>query len=225
VRDTGVGIPPDLVDKVFEPFFTTKETGKGSGLGLSMVYGFVKQSGGHVRIQSAPDAGTTVRLYLPRAAHAGIPAGIEAVSAMPLPPAASIHALARARPGEAVLLVEDNDDVRRFGVSALEGLGYRVLDAPDGHAALKLLDASPSPVHLLFTDVVLPGGMTGTDLAAAIRRRRPDIAVLYTSGYTRNPIHHASVTDAGVLAKPYPLESLAMAIRRTMDRSPRSDLD
>jgi len=225
VRDTGVGIPPELVDKVFEPFFTTKETGKGSGLGLSMVYGFVKQSGGHVRIQSAPDAGTTVRLYLPRAAHAGVPAGIEALSAMPLPPATSIHALARARPGETVLLVEDNDDVRRFGVSALEGLGYRVLDAPDGHAALKLLDASPSPVHLLFTDVVLPGGMTGTDLAAAIRRRRPDIAVLYTSGYTRNPIHHASVTDAGVLAKPYPLESLAMAIRRTMDRSPRSDLD
>src|SRR5437773_2170709 len=145
VSDTGAGMSHDVLDKVFEPFFTTKETGKGSGLGLSMVYGFVKQSGGHVRIYSEVGLGTTVKIYLPRLS-------LPLAEAAPAPRRRAEAPLMRARPGETILLVEDNDGVRRYGVSALEDLGYRVLAAADGAAALHLLDGEAGRVDLLFTD-------------------------------------------------------------------------
>jgi PAS domain S-box-containing protein len=215
VSDTGVGIAPDVLGKVFEPFFTTKAPGKGSGLGLSMVYGFVKQSGGHVRIYSEVASGTTVRIYLPRSRPDRVADG----QVVHIEPAAADDpaTMPRAQPGEAILLVEDNDDVRRFGVAALEELGYRVVQAADGPAALRLLDGVP--VSLLFTDMVLPGGMSGPELATTARARRPEMPVLYTSGYTRHSAVHQGRLLAGarILAKPYPLHSLAVAIRRAID--------
>jgi len=215
VSDTGVGIAPDVLGKVFEPFFTTKDPGKGSGLGLSMVYGFVKQSGGHVRIYSEVASGTTVRIYMPRSRFDGVMKG----HVVHVEPAASDDAtpMPRAQPGEAILLVEDNDDVRRFGVAALEELGYRVAQASDGPSALRLLGGRPPT--LLFTDMVLPGGMSGPELATTVRARHPHVPVLYTSGYTRHSAVHQGglIAGARILAKPYPLHSLAVAIRRAID--------
>ena len=214
VSDTGVGIPPENVGKVFEPFFTTKEIGKGSGLGLSMVYGFVKQSGGHVRIHSRVGQGTTVRLYLPRAA---------AEKAEPRAPVSAPLAgsLPRAKANETVLVVEDNEEVRRYGVSALQGLGYQVVQAPDGAAALALLEeAAVQKIDLLFSDVVLPGGLTGRDLAERVRQRFPGLPVLFASGYPRDPVLSSGPLEHGVLllAKPYDLESLAKGVRQAIDR-------
>ncbi|HEX6362371.1 MAG TPA: ATP-binding protein, partial [Albitalea sp.] len=211
VTDTGTGIAKDTLAKVFDPFFTTKEPGKGSGLGLSMVYGFVKQSGGQVRVYSEVGVGTTVKLLLPRSAApaSDVPA-----------PAMTSSALPRARDGETVLVVEDDDGVRRHCVSALEGFGYRVLAAPDGAAALRLLEDHPhEPIALLFTDVVLPGGMTGRSLADAARTRRGGLPVLYASGYTRSAIVHDGRLDPDVrlLSKPYTLESLARGVRQAID--------
>ena len=223
VSDTGCGIPKDVLPKVFDPFFTTKDTGKGSGLGLSMVYGFVKQSGGHVRLYSEEGSGTTVRIYLPRSQRGDRPIepgrdpvadAADAASAAPEAP------LARARAGESVLVVEDNDDVRRFGVAALEELGYAVVQAADAASALRLIDGEKGPrIDLLFTDIVLPGGMSGHELARAVRARRPRLPVLYTSGYTRHSVaHHGQlVAGARILAKPYPLRSLAAAVRHALD--------
>jgi PAS domain S-box-containing protein len=213
VADTGCGIPQALLAKVFEPFFTTKETGKGSGLGLSMVYGFVKQSGGQVRIHSVESAGTTVRMYLPRS---------EALPERKPAPAAAPAALPGARAGETVLVVEDNPAVRRHGVNALESFGYRVIEAPDGATALALLDAPDAPrVDLLFTDVVLPNGMSGRELADAVRARRGvGLPVLFTTGYARDAIVHNGRLDPDVrlLGKPYNLESLAKSVRQAIDR-------
>jgi PAS domain S-box-containing protein len=213
VSDTGCGIPKELVGRVFDPFFTTKETGKGSGLGLSMVYGFARQSGGHVRLYSEVGGGTTVRIFLPRAEGEAERAQRAARAAKPLP---------RARNGETVLIVEDNEAVRRYGVSALESFGYRVLQAEDGPAALRLLDAPGAPrVDLLFTDVVLPGGMTGRALADAARQRRgAALRVLFTTGYTRNAIIHNGRLDPDVrlLNKPYSLEALARSVRQSIDQ-------
>jgi len=219
VSDTGCGIAKELLPRVFEPFFTTKDTGKGSGLGLSMVYGFVTQSGGHVRLYSEAGSGTTVRIYLPRAESGDAPVDAAGELAADLPANADTP-LARARDGESVLLVEDNEDVRRFGVAALEELGYRVLQAADGASALRLLDGNRmARVDLLFTDMVLPGGMSGPELAEAIRARRPRLPVLYTSGYTRHSAVHRGrlIAGARILAKPYPLHSLATAVRRALD--------
>jgi signal transduction histidine kinase len=217
VSDTGCGIPEALVDKVFEPFFTTKEVGTGSGLGLSMVYGFVKQSRGHVRLHSEVGAGTSVRIHLPRsvASEANEGAAPSAQADSPTEGNSS------ARDGEIVLLVEDNEQVRALGVSALENLGYRVLEAPDGHSALRLLDGGAARVDLLFTDVVLPGGMSGPELAAAAGARRPGLPVLFTSGYTGkaggkdDPLR----SDAPMLRKPYALDTLARAVRRAIDEA------
>ena len=217
VADTGCGIPVELLARVFEPFFTTKDTGKGSGLGLSMVYGFVTQSGGYVRIASEPGRGTHVRILLPRS-HAAAPrqtASRVLAQHEPMP---------RARAGETVLLVEDNDEVRRFGVLALEELGYRVVQAPDGQAALQMLASGELPrVDLLFTDVVLPRGMSGPALAAEFRSRQPGMPALFTSGYTPMSIaeRRELANDGRLLTKPYRIESLAAAVRKAIDAAPR----
>jgi signal transduction histidine kinase/CheY-like chemotaxis protein len=215
VTDTGTGIPEGVFERVFEPFFTTKPMGEGSGLGLAMVHGFVKQSGGHIRIYSELDQGTTVKIYLPRLIQpeqaAAAPAA-KAVSTLPAP-------LARA--SETVLLVEDNDTVREYAKDVLEELGYRVLEARDASEALRLFDGA-TRVDVLFTDVVLPGGMNGRELADKILALRGGIPVLFTTGYTRNAIVHGGRLDADVnlLSKPYTHRDLAWKIRELIDGKP-----
>lgn len=214
VTDTGTGIPPDIMPHIFEPFFTTKPAGLGSGLGLAMVYGFVKQSGGHIRIYSEAGHGTTVKIYLPRlmaaqerqAAPAAAPAGLAAV---PL-----------AAPGETILLVEDNHGVRDYGRAALEELGYSVIEAGDAAVALNVLQGA-SRIDLLFTDIVLPG-MGGRELAAKAAKLRRGLPVLFTTGYTRNAIVHQGKLDSGVhlLTKPYTQPQLAKKIRELLDGRP-----
>jgi signal transduction histidine kinase len=207
VSDTGTGMTREAVDKAFEPFFTTKEPGKGTGLGLSQVYGFVKQSGGHVKIYSEPGNGTTVRIYLPRfiGTEDDVPAAVA-----PAAPAAAHH--------ETILVVEDDEDVRANSVDNLRELGYRVVEAADGAAALRLIETDAS-VQLLFTDVGLPGGMNGRQLADEARLRRPDLKVLFTTGYARNAIVHHGRLDPGVelIAKPYTYAALAKKIRAILE--------
>lgn len=207
ITDTGTGMPQAVQEKAFEPFFTTKEVGKGSGLGLSMVYGFVKQSGGHIKIYSEVGHGTSIKLYLP-------PAQGQAISA---------HALALPDSGgsETILVVEDDSLVRSFVVSQLQSLGYRTLVAADSKEALAHLERGAS-FELLFTDVVMPGGMTGRELAEAIQKERPAIKVLYTSGYTDNSIVHHGRLDEGVLllTKPYRKPELARMIRQALGGAP-----
>jgi len=208
VSDTGSGMAPEVLERVFEPFFTTKEVGKGTGLGLSMVYGFVKQSGRHVAVYSEPGEGTSVKLYLPRAM--GLEAGAHV-------PAASRRG-AMPVGDETILVVEDDPDVRAFVASALGILGYEILEAEDGPSALALLEENQG-IDLLFTDVVLPRGMNGRELADEIRKREPDIKILFTSEYTENAIVHHGRLDAGtrLLAKPYKRESLALRVRNILD--------
>jgi CheY-like chemotaxis protein len=206
VSDTGTGMSQEVRDKAFEPFFTTKETGQGTGLGLSQVYGFIKQSGGHCAIYSEPGQGTTVRLYLPR--HFGA-----------LEPATSpVSPRAGSGRGETILLVEDDADVRTFAADLLRELGYEVLAAETGAEALGLLEQNPE-VQLLFTDVALPGGMTGRQLADEAVRRRPGLKVLYTTGYARNAIVHQGRLDPGVelIVKPFTSAALASRIRQLLD--------
>jgi len=205
VSDTGVGMPKETVARAFEPFYTTKEVGRGTGLGLSMVYGFVKQSGGHVTIHSEPGQGTTVKLYFPRHTGAG---AVEPMPEAPLPPASA---------GEVVLVVEDNEDVRAYSVMSLSELGYEVLEAGDGEAALAILEVEPR-IDLLFTDVVLPG-ISGRVLVDRAVARRPDLKVLFTTGYSRNAIVHQGRLDAGVqlISKPFTFDQLAARIRDTLD--------
>jgi PAS domain S-box-containing protein len=207
VTDTGKGMPPEVVDRAFEPFFTTKEVGKGSGLGLSMVYGFAKQSGGHVKIYSEVDHGTTVRLYLPRQSAA-------AAAATPAMPMQHDHP----RGGEMILVVEDNADVRAFVVKQLQDLGYRVAEAKDGPSALSAL-ADAMPIDLLLTDVIMPGGMTGRQLSDEATRRRPDLKTLFISGYTEDSIVHQGKLDPGVnfLSKPFRRRDLALKVREALD--------
>jgi PAS domain S-box-containing protein len=200
VSDTGTGMPADVRDKVFEPFFTTKDVGKGSGLGLSMVYGFVRQSGGHIKIYSEEGHGTTIRLYLP-------PALAEVKRAAPAAAAISGGT-------ETILVVEDDTLVRNFVIGQLRTLGYRTIAAEDGRAALAEV-ANGRPFDLLFTDVIMPGGMTGRQLADEVIKHRPGMKVLYTSGYTDNAIVHHGRLDEGVLllTKPYRLPQLARMVR------------
>jgi PAS domain S-box-containing protein len=205
VSDTGTGMAPEVQRKAFEPFFTTKEVGKGSGLGLSMVYGFVRQSGGHIKIYSEEGHGTTIKLYLPPGDGSCDTAGETAAP--------------RAAGGmERILVVEDDSLVRNFVTAQLTSLGYRTLAAADGQAALQLIE-SDEPFDLLFTDIVIPGGMSGRELADAARKRRPGLKVLYTSGYTDNAIiHHGKLDDgAALLTKPYRRNQLAETIRRSLD--------
>lgn len=203
VSDTGTGIAPEILGKVFDPYFTTKGVGKGTGLGLSMVYGFAKQSGGHVKIYSEIGHGTTVRLYLPRG------------SADTTPSDASTLEDSDRGPCEAsVLVVEDDADVRIVVVRQLTALGYRVIEAKDGKAALELLRRD-QPVDLLFTDMVMPGGISGLDLANQAQGVRPALKVLFTSGYTEMAM--ASSIRVGklgnLLSKPYRQQDLARKVR------------
>ncbi len=207
VSDSGCGMDAETLQHVFEPFFTTKEAGKGTGLGLSQVYGFVRQSGGHVRIYSEPGLGTTVKLYLPRHMEA---AAVEAATA-PRP--------TRVAGGdETILVVEDHDELRELSRGILVELGYDVLEAHDGPSALDRLRDRPD-IDLLFTDVVLPGGMNGRELADAARRIAPDLKLLYTTGYTRNAIVHNGRLDPGValINKPFTYHGLAAKIRQVLD--------
>jgi signal transduction histidine kinase len=212
VSDTGTGIRTEILDRVFEPFFTTKPQGEGSGLGLAMVHGFVKQSGGHIRIYSEQGHGTTVKIYLPRAT------GDQKVAAIPAGKPARATPTAGARKDETVLVVEDNDGVREYAVEVLEQLGYRVLAASDAKEALRLL-SDGKHVDLLFTDIVLPGAITGRVLADQAKDMRPDLRVLYTTGYTRNAIVHQGRLDPDVhlLNKPYTQQSLARKVRDMLD--------
>jgi CheY-like chemotaxis protein len=212
VTDTGTGMPPAVVARAFEPFFTTKGIGRGTGLGLSQVYGFVKQSGGYVKIYSEVGQGTTVKVYLPRLSQAQAAVASAPVAA-PTPPAT----LPVARPGETVLLVEDEPAVRAYAAEALRGLGYRVIEAPDGRAATEA--AGDPAISLLLTDVGLPNGMTGRQVADAILARRPGLPVLFTTAYAPNAIVHGGVLDPGVrlLPKPFTAEELAVKVRQTLD--------
>ncbi|MCP3466277.1 MULTISPECIES: CHASE3 domain-containing protein [unclassified Bradyrhizobium] len=207
VSDTGSGMPPDVQEKAFEPFFTTKEIGKGSGLGLSMVYGFVKQSGGHIKIYSEAGHGTTIKLYLPPGEGASETA---------------VSAAAPATGGvETILVVEDDNLVRNFVTAQLQSLGYKTISAADSRTALALVDRG-EPFDLLFTDVVIPGGMSGRALAQEVEKRRPGTKVLYTSGYTDNAIVHQGKLDEGVLllTKPYRRNQLAEMIRLALGKEP-----
>jgi signal transduction histidine kinase/ActR/RegA family two-component response regulator len=211
VTDSGTGMAPATVDRAFEPFFTTKQTGKGSGLGLSQVFGFIKQSKGHVKIYSEIGTGTAVKLYLPRLMSE------PPLQARPpaLPPAAP-----RARDQETILLVEDDTDVSSYTTEVLVSLGYHVIATKDAASALAALDAHPEIV-LIFTDVELPG-LSGPDLVSQVLRHRPDLAVLYTSGYPANAIlrHDLIGPDVAVIAKPFVLAQVAEAVRSAIDRAP-----
>jgi CheY-like chemotaxis protein len=207
VSDTGSGMPEEVIAKAFDPFFTTKEVGKGTGLGLSQVYGFVKQSGGHVKIYSEAGQGTTVKVYLPRLLEPE-DERIEDGGAALLPLGES---------QEVILVVEDEPGVRQFTVEALSELGYRVLEAEGAGAALKLLEAHPE-IGLLFTDVVMPD-VNGRKLADEARRVRGDLPVLFTTGYTRNAVVHNGVLDPDVelISKPFTVEELAAKVREVLD--------
>jgi signal transduction histidine kinase/CheY-like chemotaxis protein len=213
VTDTGTGIPPELMKKVFEPFFTTKGHGQGSGLGLAVVHGFVKQSGGHIRIYSESNEGTTVKIYLPRLSQAA------EVATNPEDMPRRATPVEPANPSETILLVEDDEGVRQYAKSALEELGYKVLVAQDGAGALRIA-SDGTHIDLLFTDIVLPGGMNGRQLSREVLKTRPGLAVLFTTGYTPNAIiHHGRLDpDVQLLSKPYTRDDLSHKIRRILDR-------
>ena len=207
VTDNGTGIPAEVLGKVFDPFFTTKVVGKGTGLGLSQVYGFVRQSGGHVKIYSEVDVGTTVKIYLPRFA------GEEAASTpsqVVTHPGASLQ-------GETILVVEDDERVRSISSESLRELGYTVIEAASAKEAIRKMENGFVP-DLLFTDVVMPD-MTGAELATELTKRYPDLKVLFTTGYTRNAIVHNGMLDAGkhLLSKPFAIEDLAVKVRNLLD--------
>jgi CheY-like chemotaxis protein len=211
VSDSGTGMTKDVLERAMEPFFTTKEVGHGTGLGLSQVYGFVKQSGGHVRIYSEVGEGTTVKLFLPRLAGEG--ACDERADRGPVP---------ASRIGETILVVEDDESVRTATSDMLRELGYRVVMAGDAASALRLVGERPE-IRLLFTDVGLPGGMNGRQLADAVRARRPELPVLFTTGYARNAIVHHGRLDPGInlLSKPFTYAELADKLSRMLAAAPR----
>ncbi|MDT3687257.1 MAG: ATP-binding protein [Pseudorhodoplanes sp.] len=211
LTDSGTGMTKEIVDRAFEPFFTTKPTGVGTGLGLSMVYGFIKQSGGHIKIYSEIDEGTTIKLYLPRL--------MDETNVEPwLPPEAEQTDAPADDLRETILLVEDDEEVNRFATEVLREEGYNVISTHEGSSALRLFDANPH-IKMLFTDVVLPGGMNGRQIADEARRRRPDLKVLFATGYTRNAIIHQGRLDADVdlLTKPFTPDDLIKKVRQILD--------
>jgi PAS domain S-box len=208
VTDNGSGMPADVKQRAFEPFFTTKGVGSGTGLGLSMVYGFAKQSGGHIQLYSEEGQGTSVRIFLPAVQYA-----------TDMPVAAEPAVVKKALPGgsEKILAVEDDARVRRVTVSRLTDLGYEVIEAENGTAALDRLKEHPD-IALLFTDVVMPGGMTGDELADIVRTERPEIKVLFTSGYAEPEIAGRELAASGSwLKKPYTAKELALRLRELLD--------
>jgi PAS domain S-box-containing protein len=205
ITDTGAGMTQEVVQHIFEPFFTTKDVGAGTGLGLSTVYGIVKQAGGWIWVYSEPGKGSTFKVYLPRAGGA------------PEPLPAPVSAAETLRGTETVLVVEDQPEVRKLTLAMLESQGYRLLEAASGSEALSLCERYPEPIHLLITDVVMPG-MTGRELAMRLLALRPSLKTLYTSGYTANTIAHEGVLDPGVayLPKPFSPAQLAAKVREVL---------
>ena len=207
VSDTGCGIAEDTLGHVFEPFFTTKDVGKGSGLGLSMVYGFAKQSGGAAVITSTLGDGTEVKLYLPVwAGHGEEIADNQSIAEIPR------------FQGERVLVVEDDDEVRAFAVSLLSYLGYHTVEADTAQTALTVLDQTGA-IDLVLSDVVLPGAMNGPDLMAEFRRRVPAIKIIYMTGYAEQAFDHTGELEEGtrLIQKPFKKTAFANAIRETLD--------
>ena len=207
VTDTGSGMSADVLEHAFEPFYTTKEVGKGSGLGLSMIYGFIRQSGGYIRVNSKPQKGTTVALYLPRS------------DTIPAAPSNIVRFAQRSCGQETVLLVDDQADVRRIACRILENLGYRVIEASDGPSALHALELADH-VDLLFTDVVMPGGLNGVELANEALSRVPGLKILFATGYSgeKSAVAETAGIDAMVLAKPYRRADVAQAVEETLAR-------
>jgi CheY-like chemotaxis protein len=200
-------MPPEVTARVFDPFFTTKPTGKGTGLGLSQVYGFVKQSKGHIKIYSETNAGTTVKIYLPRIS--GDARDIKAATAKPMQ---------TGNRDETILVVEDDPLMCKLASDALDELGYTVLQASNAADALAILDQEPN-IKLLFTDVVMPD-VNGKKLAEEALRRRPGLKVLFTTGCTANAVVHGGVLDPGVqfIGKPFTLDQLATKVRSVLDQ-------
>jgi len=212
VKDGGAGMPPEVIERAFDPFFTTKPIGEGTGLGLSMVYGFARQSGGQVRIESVEGQGTTISLCLPRfhgiaemAADAGGPTTIAEQAA-----------------GETVLVIDDEPVLRALIAEVLTEAGYRVLEAGDGASGLRLLEGG-ARIDLLVTDVGLPGGMNGRQVADAARQSRPDLRILFITGFADTAVVGKAgpwgglAAGMGVLAKPFPVASLTAKVREMLD--------
>jgi CheY-like chemotaxis protein len=210
VTDTGLGMTPEVRKRAFEPFFTTKDVGAGTGLGLSMVYGFAKQSGGHVQLYSEVGRGTSVRLFLPAMPSDEAQAG---------PDAAGIPERNEMRRGsETILVVEDDPRVRRIAVARLKDAGYTIIEASTGAEGLAQIEKHPE-VRLLFTDIVMPGGMAGDELARAVRISRPDVKILFTSGYAEPSIAGRQLAETGSwLKKPYTARELAARLRDLLDK-------
>ena len=209
VQDSGTGIAPEILEQVVEPFFTTKEVGKGTGLGLSMVFGFAEQSGGHGEIESSVGEGTCVKLFFPRCGSAiAQPAGGEEGADTDLP-----------QGSETILVVEDDSDVRETAISMLSELGYRIVEAASAAEALSVLERDDPHIDLLFTDVMMPGGMRGTQLAVKAREIHPSLKVLYATGFTATGILRREVLSRGsdLLGKPYTAEGLAATVRQVLD--------
>jgi CheY-like chemotaxis protein len=207
MSDTGAGMTPEVKAKIFEPFFTTKEKGRGTGLGLSMVYGIVKQSGGNIWVYSEPGQGTTFKIYLPRVDEPLEEAG-EVVVQKEL-----------TGRGETILVVEDEEKVRQVTVQILTKNGYTVLEASHGDEAKQICEEHGGPIHLIVTDVVMPG-MNGRQLAKSLEPHHPEMKVLYMSGYTDDAIVHHGVLDKGLhfLQKPFNLEDLLKKVREVLEK-------
>jgi CheY-like chemotaxis protein len=206
VSDTGTGMTADVQSHLFEPFFTTKEAGRGTGLGLAMVYGAVTQNGGRIEVYSEVGHGTTFRIYLPRVSEAATP--VETRERSPLPGG-----------GETIVVVEDDDAIRALTMRLLKGLGYNTHAYRSGVEALRALETMQAPIDLVVTDVIMPE-MKGSELAQRLRQLRPGLRVLFASGYSEDVIAHHGVLDPGVdfLQKPYSIEGLARRVREALDR-------